>query len=230
MIDVVCVKWGDKFSDDNVRILKAMVERNTTVDHRFICFSDKLIDGVDCKPLQEGYEGWWNKMYLFSPDAELNERVVYIDLDTLIVDNIDWLLNYDGNFMGINDLGITNHKYEDTTKYEGVMQSGVLAWNSRECYDIWDAFDLKADTWMQKYRGDGEFLNALIDPTDLLQNKFPNKLRSYKYECYDDGIPEGTSIICFHGEPSPEQAINETVKPWGVTYEPREWVGDYWKI
>jgi hypothetical protein len=230
MIDVVCVMWGDKFSDIHVQTLKAMVERNTTIEHDFICFSDREIEGIKTRQLPTGFKGWWNKMFLFSDEAMLNERVVYLDLDTMITDNIDWLLTYEGNFMGIEDLGVNNHKYEDVRKYQGKMQSGVMSWNSRECYDIWEAFDANKEVWMEKYRGDGEFLNDLVDPTDLLQHKFPNKLRSYKYECYENGLPEGTSIVCFHGEPSPEQAINETVKPWGTVYEPREWVADYWRL
>ena len=38
MIDVVCVKWGTEYSDNYVHILKAMVERNTTIPHRFSLF------------------------------------------------------------------------------------------------------------------------------------------------------------------------------------------------
>jgi len=53
------------------------------------------------------------------------------------------------------------------------------------------------------------------------QDQYPNQLRSYKYECYEEGLPEGTSIVCFHGEPNPHQAISETVYPWGTEYTPR---------
>ena len=41
---------------------------------------------------------------------------------------------------------------------------------------------------------------------------------------------EGASIICFHGEPNPEQAITETVRPWGTKYEPRKWVAEHWRM
>ena len=40
-VAVVCVHWGTKFPLDYVYNLKAMVERNTTIDHKFICYSDK---------------------------------------------------------------------------------------------------------------------------------------------------------------------------------------------
>jgi len=233
MTNVVCVKWGDKFSNDYVYRLKAGIERNTTRDITFTCLSDKEISGIHTIILKSGYHGWWNKLQLFDPATTLrngNYRYVFFDLDTLITDSIDWLLDYDGEFMGIENLGINNHKYEDITKYKGVLQSGVMAWNSRACSDIWNYFEKHKEEIMKRFRGDGEFLHALIDKPDFIQHLYPEKLRSYKYECYDSGLPTETSIVCFHGQPSIEEAINEAVHPWGVTYEPREWVSNYWRL
>jgi hypothetical protein len=155
-----------------------------------------------------------------------------LDLDTAIYDNIDWLLEYDGPFMGIQNLGIVN-KYEDKRQYIDVMQSGVLAWDSELGQQIWNTFEVNKDEIIKHYRGDGEWLNDFIrkDVRDILQEKYPGRLRSYKYELYDNPeLMEGTSIICFHGEPSPEQAITETVHPWGTTYEPRKWVAEHWRM
>ena len=38
MTNVVCVKWGDKFSDDYVYHLEAGVKRNSTRDVKFVCY------------------------------------------------------------------------------------------------------------------------------------------------------------------------------------------------
>ena len=46
MITVACVWWGTKFPIDYVINLKASIERNTTVDHKFICFSDKDVPNI----------------------------------------------------------------------------------------------------------------------------------------------------------------------------------------
>ena len=62
MITVACVCWGDKFSEDYVYNLKSMVERNTTVPHKFVVFSDRNFKGITTMKLQPGYDGWWNKM------------------------------------------------------------------------------------------------------------------------------------------------------------------------
>ena len=39
--NVICIKWGDKFGANYVNSLYNMVERNLTLPHRFICFTDK---------------------------------------------------------------------------------------------------------------------------------------------------------------------------------------------
>ena len=230
MITVACVFWGDKFSDDYVYNLKSMVERNTTVPHQFVCFSDRELEGIKTVKLIPGYEGWWNKMQMFNTDFKLGNRVVYLDLDTLIVGNIDWLLEYDGMFMGIEDLGSVN---EHQPELKGRLQSGVMAWDYRLNSHLWNRFTSSGES--QRYRGDGEYLNHIVPKyqRDFIQKRYKGKLKSYKYQVYSEGITDDLSIICFHGRPSIPQAMTETVttgwKNSGKTYEPQDWIKDYWR-
>ncbi|MDB4350293.1 hypothetical protein OAA38_00640 [bacterium] len=230
MITVACVFWGDKFSDDYVYNLKSMVERNTTVPHQFVCFSDRELEGIKTVKLIPGYEGWWNKMQMFNTDFKLGNRVVYLDLDTLIVDNIDWLLEYDGMFMGIEDLGAVN---EHQPELKGRLQSGVMSWDYRLNSHLWNRFTSSGES--QRYRGDGEYLNHIVPKyqRDFIQKRYKGKLKSYKYQVYSEGITDDLSIICFHGRPSIPQAMTETVttgwKNSGKTYEPQDWIKDYWR-
>ena len=230
MITVACVFWGDKFSEDYVYNLKSMVERNTTVPHQFVCFSDRELEGIKTVKLIPGYEGWWNKMQMFNTDFRLGNRVVYLDLDTLIVGNIDWLLEYDGMFMGIEDLGSVN---EHQPELKGRLQSGVMSWDYRLNSHLWNRFTSSGES--QRYRGDGEYLNHIVPKyqRDFIQKKYKGKLKSYKYQVYSEGITDDLSIICFHGRPSIPQAMTETVttgwKNSGKTYEPQDWIKDYWR-
>ena len=230
MITVACVFWGDKFSDDYVYNLKSMVERNTTVPHQFVCFSDRELEGIKTVKLIPGYEGWWNKMQMFNTDFRLGNRVVYLDLDTLIVGNIDWLLEYDGMFMGIEDLGAVN---EHQPELKGRLQSGVMSWDYRLNSHLWNRFTSSGES--QRYRGDGEYLNHIVPKyqRDFIQKRYKGKLKSYKYQVYSEGITDDLSIICFHGRPSIPQAMTETVttgwKNSGKTYEPQDWIKDYWR-
>jgi hypothetical protein len=255
-IALVC--YGDKFSRDYVANVVHSIEyyhsailANSSNAHTSYCWSIRILtDRNDLNDLgvivdnKVSLPGWWNKMKLFDRDIDLpGERVIFLDLDTLITNKFEWLLSYNGPFMGIENLGINNAKYEDINQYIGVLQSGILAFSRERCFNVWNAFISDKDKIMKYFRGDGEFLHALcngqaIIPHDLLQRLYPNRILSYKYQAYDGGImgfnPEDaskpyTSFVLFHGEPSIKQAMSETVHPWGVPYEPREWVKKYWR-
>ena len=227
MITVVCVCWGSKFPIAYVHNLKSMVERNTTVEHNFVCFSDRPINNINTKILRKGYDGWWNKLQMFDTSYGLSNRVIYFDLDTLIVNNIDWLMNYQGMFMGIEDVGAVN-KHQPHLKNK--MQSAVMSWNYPFNGNIWTDF-ISDPTNMNRFRGDGEYLNAAVSNTsrELLQKEFPGKLKSYKYQVYDTGIDDKTSIVCFHGRPSIIEAMSVPVQTSMQIYEPKKWIKDYWR-
>jgi len=90
---------------------------------------------------------------------------------------------------------------------------------------------LSYDRVIDSYRGDGEYLSSIINPyhRTLLQHKYPDKLKSYKYDVYPNRPKEEVSIVCFHGRPSIEQAMVETIVTPMRTYEPQTWIKDYWK-
>lgn len=224
MITIACVYWGTKFSEKYVYNLKSMVERNTTVPHRFVCLSDRGLSGIQTSYLKPGYTGWWNKLQLFDIERDLGDRIAYLDLDTIITGNIDWFLNYNGNFMGIEDLGATN-SWQPHLK--GKLQTGIMAFNRKAVAPVWEEFKLWGNFHQQNYRGDGEYLSDLIKKRDLAQYLYPGQVKSYKYHVYPDKI-DNASIICFHGRPNIEEAIKETTFTKMATYRPQKWIGEYW--
>jgi hypothetical protein len=74
---------------------------------KFVCFTDEPFEheAIQCKPLPvEGLAGWDNKIALFRPGLfEDGERVIFLDLDTLLVGRIDRLLDYQGEFATLRD-------------------------------------------------------------------------------------------------------------------------------
>ena len=67
-----------------------MARRCFTWPIRFVCLTDQpesMPDGVEpihIKPYP-GLKGWWNKLQLWNPRHQLEGRVVYFDLDVLLV-------------------------------------------------------------------------------------------------------------------------------------------------
>ena len=103
MINVVCLFWGNKYKTEFVNVLYNMVQRHLTIPHKFIIYTDhvkmqKLVkgDNVEARQLPfHDYTGWWNKLTLFSPEANLVGDCLYFDLDVVITDNIDSFFTYE---------------------------------------------------------------------------------------------------------------------------------------
>ena len=115
--NVICIKWGDKFGADYVNSLYDMVEKNLTLEHRFVCFTDKpegIKDGVEIRPLPElddkGLpEKAWKKLGLFTDKlADLEGEALFLDLDIVIRDNIDCFFDREGEFYIIKDWDFPN--------------------------------------------------------------------------------------------------------------------------
>ena len=94
MLTVACLKQGTLYSAAYVNILAAMVARNLTLRYRFVCFTEDM-RGINCRehhiecwPIRDRLEGWWGKLALFAPGT-FDGRVLFLDLDTVILGNID---------------------------------------------------------------------------------------------------------------------------------------------
>jgi hypothetical protein len=123
---------------------------------------------------------------MFKPHWALKDRrVVFLDLDTVIVGNMDFLLEYDGPFCILRDF------YYPTT-----YGSAVMAF-APGCDDIWNWFERSTINVMY---GDQDWLLQCVDPAkaDRWQDLYPGKIVSYKVHC-QESVPEGAAVICFHG-------------------------------
>jgi hypothetical protein len=93
MLNVVCLlRQGGKVGYDAswVKKLQRAVDRNLTIPHQFVCFSDC---DVTCKriPLIDGDHGFWSKMQLFRPGV-LSGPTLFLDLDTVVCSNLDSMI------------------------------------------------------------------------------------------------------------------------------------------
>ena len=97
--NVICIKWGTKFGAEYVNRLYRMVEKNLTIPHRFVCFTDNsegLAEGIETRELPPysdnpniGDKGW-RKLSLFNKElADLKGTALFLDLDIVIRQSLD---------------------------------------------------------------------------------------------------------------------------------------------
>jgi len=206
MLRIVCVNSGNYcgIGKQYVEILYDMVRRNLSleVQGEFICFTndtEPYAEGIIKRPLHGGLKGWYNKIYLFKDGLfDAGDRIIYFDLDTVIVGGLDNLIKYDGDFAILRDV----------YRPQG-YQSSVMAWKAGEVGYIWANYQWEG--FPETVGGDQAFIEKRCPHPDIIQDIFPNQFKSYKQECQWD-IPPHTRVVFFHGHPRPHECQGNWVE------------------
>lgn len=225
-INILCVRFGNKYGIEYVERLRNMVARHITVPYKFLCLTDSniVLQGVhNITQRNAGYpKGWWHKVHMFDPDLPIAGRILYFDLDVVIHNNIDKLTYYmNRDFVGIRDF---NRKFHPSWKN---LNSSVLAWNHGTLADIYTKFRENPGQ-AQRLHGDQDWIFRCA--RDRL-NFWPDEwVQSYKWEIrrkeeltlvqgkrrfksVDHSVmpnPE-CSVAVFHGDPNPEDVQDKFV-------------------
>lgn len=202
-LTVACVleyHIGCDFDVEYVDKLERAVRRHLPMPHQFVCFSNVE---VPCEriPLQHGWPGWWAKMEMYSPHIP-DGRILYFDLDTLIVGDLSDIAAIDEFAMTCNFLDPENG-----------LGAGVMMIEDRQ--RVWNAFRPKAH--IAQFRSDQEFLNdlALAKSFDDL---VPGQVISYKRDVRrQDVLPADARVVSFHGKPRPHQLPDD------------HWIRQHWQ-
>jgi hypothetical protein len=96
---------GYTFSDNNVRILAAMVKRNLTIPHRFVCVTDHDIEGIETIPVDfsKHIPGTvFCRLAQHAPDYGDKigaDRILSLDLDMVVTGSLDKLVSRTEDFI-----------------------------------------------------------------------------------------------------------------------------------
>ena len=230
-INIVCLKWGEKYHSDYVNRLYRAVQRNITTPFKFHCFTENS-QGIDTAikihdlPYQ-GIESWWNKLYLFSDEIDIlqGEQIFYIDLDTVIVNNIDDIVSYRSD-----KIIVLRDFLKGIAVTAGDMGSGLMSWRHGDYDHIWKRFIKNPQSAIDSVRpfGDQHWIDKCVADREYWQDLFLDRVVSFKVHCRD-GLPDRASIICYHGKPSIPESATFRGKIWKFDFTPQQWVLDYWR-
>lgn len=203
-VAIACVlKTGGDFTISDVARLKSLVDKNVTVPYNFYCLTDyKGVIGCNVIPLECDYKGWWSKIELFRVNLFEEERVVYFDLDTVIVDNIDEVLIQDYSFIGLRPFNPVKAKMKD------YAASGILGFRNTGLSFIYEEFKYKRYT--KKYYGDQDYMSDALLSKGIKfvywQDIVPG-IYSYKRHISNRSINSfvDARVVCFHGRPRPKE-------------------------
>lgn len=234
-IDCACVIHGTGYDWMYVDKLYNMLHKYLHRDIRFHVYTEadrnvpdhmikhNLIEWQGVSGLRKS---WWYKMQLFNAEHH-SGNLLYFDLDTLIIRDIDWIpeLSTD-KFWTIKDF-----RYLQAPGWNEI-NSSIMWWNV-EAFDwVWQQFNqLDINHIVRNYRGgDQAYLTEAIDYQD--RRYFPTgQIQSWRWECLDGGIDFSTrrprspgigtvisdsaSILVFHGNPKPHEISDPVIlKHW----------------
>ena len=200
MINFVCVlKSGGEFEPEHVYRMRDMANKFITVPFKFCCITDYPDLNCRTRPLQHDLQGWWCQLELFHPST-FTGQTFYTDLDVTLISNIDDMVSWIPRFAIAREYRGTN----PTSTLMSFDQTGArLVWNS------W----LKCKKNINLDRNSPlstVFFKPFTDYT-FIQDKFPNRVCSFKKDWRKGTAPKGTSIVCYHGRPKPWDV--EEIKP-----------------
>jgi len=189
---VVCVNVGKdtifRKYGYTMKLLSSL-NRNSKRDWTFECIA------------ASEYPGWWAKMEIFPA----KERTIYLDLDTVITGNIDFLFDYDGPFC------IRRNPWPNCGWCDASLMSIAPGFGE----NIAKEFAAAPTEIMRAFRSDQELLSQMVPQADTWQDFAPGKTASYKADRLDHG-PGDACIVAMHGTPKPHEY-------------PAAWIKEFWR-
>lgn len=239
MKNVICMKWGVKFSPDYVNILASRVRKNLTGPYRFVCFTDDasgLRSDIETFPLPEmtGLEGrperGWRKLTLFQERlADLEGTALFLDLDVVIADSLDPFFEVPGGFHIIEDWNLpgTNIGNSSVFRFEIGSRPDVLSYFLENREKVYAA-----------HRNEQAYLSWAIAQKETLHYWDPQWCLSFKrhfmrrfplgYFC-EPKPRHDVKVIVFHGNPNPDCVVNGWHNKTGLRAVKRTpWLADLW--
>lgn len=229
-IDCACVIHGTGYSWDYVERLYNMLSRQITAGIRFHVYTehDRSVPPHMIKHCLDDWPGvkgpkksWWYKMQLFNP-AHFAGNLLYLDLDVVIVNSLDWVLDYNPEyFWTLRDF---RHLQHPCSK----MNSSVMWWNVSNFSWVWDRFNNEDRAHnIKRYQGDQDYIDAVL--TQQHKKFWPEThFQSWRWQCQEGGYDfarrrhrapgapaqhdPNASVLVFHGQPKPHQVNDLIVK------------------
>ena len=219
--------WWDKWPNGDLDLGKKYIinlvngiKRNVPEEFEYsiVLFTDQLnekFEGVEVKELKVPQSLRWNlkKMYMYSGEAGLSNPVLCLDLDCIITGNLSPLID---RVLQINRKHLITCQGAFHRKKMGGSIIGFLPRSSLGKL-LWNPI-VENRAYIEKITKGSErvYYQKRLQSRDVgfWEKYCSNKVLSYKRDC-KQGLPEGSAIVRFHGNPRPHEV-------WDA------WIKEYW--
>lgn len=230
VVDCACVIHGNDYGWFYVEKLYSMLCRNLSTRVQLHVFTEPdrtvpapfIKHSLDLWNTARPIKSWWYKMQLFNCE-NFSGDLLYFDLDTVIVSNINWLTALPtDNFWALHDF-----KYLWRPSFTGI-NSSVMWWNTRKYHYVWEEFcNENVNTVSRQCHGDQDFISAKI-PVEKRRFINSTQVQSWRWQALDGGydfkkrkymnpgsgttVKDEVSIMVFHGQPKPHEIVDPVIQ------------------
>lgn len=221
-LNAACVIHGSYYDWNYVDKLRNMLQRHCSLPVTMHVYTEahRPVPEPFVKHILEdwnlsGRQAWWYKIQLFNAQ-HYQGPLLYLDLDTVIIDNIDWIWQLDSQkFWIIRDF---SYLYKPHTR---TLNSSVMWWDTTKFADLYRCFkSQKLHTVVKSFQGDQNWITEHI-PVNDYRVFDQDRVVSWRWQCVDGGYefktrtytqpgtgtcpPKNASILVFHGNPKPDK-------------------------
>lgn len=221
-ITVACVYMSPKvyghrgnryYSPTYVEKLKRGFERHLPVPHKFVCLTNEPFADY-CIPLQHNWPGWWSKIELFTPGL-LTGRVISVDLDTVLLGDLSFLLRPKDQFVMMYDHGAAGPNsclmYWDSDMSHVYNRFLVGTNDLIKRYDSREHGHLRGDQGFIQHTQAGQGIQVNVWQRMVPPNYFVKFSDIKKIEDWKPHFPDAR-ICWWTGHPKPAQVGHPIVK------------------
>lgn len=243
---IICIKWGKIFDFRDVNTLFRACREYTSGPLRFVCLTD------DADGLTEGVEAWqipdiglsleewsrpgvWPKLSLFSPALISLGRVLFIDLDMMIVGDLSPFFEptQGAIFQNMGD------SWRPTPKSEArETGSCIFSYEPGAEQKVLEVFLADKANAMMRWRNEQDFVGAHVSKADYWPDDLVVSFKRHLCHRNAAGLfvkpvppPKATSIVAFHGTPRPRETLEKLI--WGplphVHFGKVPWIAEYFR-
>lgn len=212
MITVACVwvKANVPYGVEYVTNLRRMVAKHLPAPHQFVCLTDRpkeLPSGIEKfeVSLQPGIPGWWAKPFLFSPELERSlsaSRMLYLDLDTLVVDSLSCIVEYPAPFALVPHAGTFNGRNGKAVVKR--FNSSVMVWDPGACGSIYENLDSKV---VERLWGDQDFIGEQMPYAATMPAEWFPRISELDGDEPDE---DAVVVLC----KKPKNSVAAALYPW----------------
>jgi hypothetical protein len=203
----VFVKGNVPYSIEYVTNLRAMVAKHLPRAHSFVCLTDRpwlVPRGIDSIPVQSPspLPGWWSKVRLHDPELVRGDRVLYLDLDTIVVGDLRDIVDYPASFALVPHAGTFEGK--GPLRVVKRFNSSVMVWDRGASERVFAKF---APDVTKRLFGDQDFVGETYPNAAQMPPAWFPRLSDLTV---NEPGPDARVVLC----KKPKNSIAADLYPW----------------